>query len=109
MSFGATLKNLRMKRGESLQRAADAVGISKAHFWELERGQSNNPSVNLLRAIADHYGVSISYLTGEDRTSEEDERAFAMFRQYKDLNERDQQLIDMIFEQRRHKDRDNEN
>ena len=34
------LKELRLKKKLSLQELADAVGVSKAHVWELETGKS---------------------------------------------------------------------
>lgn len=69
-SFAARLKQLRIKKGESLQEAANAVGISKPHFWELERGDSRNPTKEVLERIADHYKCTIAYLLGE-QTQEE--------------------------------------
>jgi transcriptional regulator with XRE-family HTH domain len=102
-SFAARLKSLRLKKGESLQVAADAVGISKAHFWDMEAGKSKNPSADLLRAVADHFNVSISALIGEESASQEDEEVVAMFRQYRDLTTQDKELIELIFKQRRKK------
>lgn len=69
-TFAAALKLLRLKHGESLQKAADAVGISKPHFWDLERGESKNPSKELLERIAIHYDTTVSYLVGESRLKE---------------------------------------
>jgi len=60
------LRALRTERGETLQEVADAVGCSKPHLWELETGRSGNPRLQLLRALAAHYGVRVAYLIGED-------------------------------------------
>jgi len=37
MTLGARIAQLRRNKGESLQKVADAVGVSKAHIWELEK------------------------------------------------------------------------
>ena len=44
MSLATKLKDLRVKSGQSLQQVADGVSVSKAHIWQLERGDSTNPS-----------------------------------------------------------------
>ncbi|MBL6426792.1 MAG: helix-turn-helix transcriptional regulator [Maritimibacter sp.] len=64
MEIGERLMRLRQSSNQSLQQVADAVGVSKAHVWELEKGRSRNPSFELVRKLASHYGVSIDVLTG---------------------------------------------
>ncbi len=70
MSIASRLKELRLKKGVSLQDVADAVGSSKPHIWELERGERDNPSIDLLRRIAEYYGVNIAYLAEGQRDDE---------------------------------------
>ena len=65
MQIGEKLFSLRQKSGQSLQQVADAVGVSKAHVWELEKGRSANPSFDLVRKLAAHFGVSIDVLAGD--------------------------------------------
>lgn len=62
MNIANRLKFLREKSGESLQQVANGSGCSKCHVWHLEMGKANNPSINLLRALARHFRVSVSYL-----------------------------------------------
>ena len=38
MGLGVQITQLRLQKAESLQQVADAVGVSKAHIWELEKG-----------------------------------------------------------------------
>lgn len=64
MQMEQRLYDLRQKTGESLSEVAAKVGVSKAHIWELEKGRSKNPSFELVRKLAEHYGVSIDVLTG---------------------------------------------
>jgi transcriptional regulator with XRE-family HTH domain len=94
MALGARLKELRMRAGESLQQVADAIGSSKAHIWELETGKNKNPSVDSLNKLADHFGVTVAFLVGEDpKASDEEPELVAMFRQLKKLSDRDRGTI----------------
>lgn len=95
MAFEAQrLKELRLKRGESLQELADAVKASKAHVWELETGRSKNPSVELLTSLAKHFKVPVAQLIGEDpNATHEEQELVAMFRDLKDLTARDREIL----------------
>jgi len=99
MAFSAQLKRLRLKKGESLQELADAVGLSKAHVWELERGSSSNPTKEVLERFSDHFKVPVAELIGE--TSDAEDRDLAiMFRHLRDIDPAErahiQALIDSI-------------
>ncbi len=72
MSLGARIKELRLKKGASLQTVADAVGASKPHIWELERGTTKNPSLELLTKLATYFRVSVDYLAGTGEDNEMD-------------------------------------
>ena len=65
MELSEKLKELRLGSGQSLQQVADAVGASKAHIWDMEAGRSSNPSLDLLRKLADNFRISVSNLIGE--------------------------------------------
>lgn len=95
MSLGRRITELRMKRGQSLQQVADAVGVSKAHIWELEKGRAANPSMNLVTRLADHFGVKVAYLVGEDPGADDaDAKVAAMFRQAHHLDRADLDILD---------------
>lgn len=51
------LKNARELRKWSLQEAADAMGITKAHLHALESGSSDNPTLRIVAAIVIVYGI----------------------------------------------------
>ncbi|MGH1432579.1 MAG: helix-turn-helix domain-containing protein [Neptuniibacter sp.] len=70
MTLGARLKNLRVDKGASLQTVADAVGASKPHIWELEKGSSKNPSLDLVTKLANYYSVSVDFLIGVEGADE---------------------------------------
>ena len=44
MSFGKTLKELRLKSGRSRYRIAQYSGITEAYILRLEKGERSNPS-----------------------------------------------------------------
>jgi transcriptional regulator with XRE-family HTH domain len=65
MTIGDRIKELRLRKRETLQEVADAIGASKAHVWELENNTSKNPSIELLRSLAAHFDTTVSYLIEE--------------------------------------------
>jgi transcriptional regulator with XRE-family HTH domain len=90
VAIAVKVKELRMKKGLSLQQVADGVGSSKAHIWEIETGKNKNPSIDSLNKLADFFEVSVTYLIGEDPNSEgEEPELVAMFRELKGLSESD--------------------
>lgn len=95
MALGRRMTELRMKKGQSLQQVADAVGVSKAHIWELEKGKTDNPAMALVTRLADHFGVSVAFLVGEDRDAEDaDVELQRMFRQAQVLDDRERKILD---------------
>lgn len=94
MSIAARLHNLRLKKGQSLQEVADAVGVSKTHIWELEKGRTENPSLEMLTRLANHFGITIRSLVGEEPESSEDERLIRMFRQAGELTDAEKDILD---------------
>ena len=94
MALKDRLTRLRLAKGESLQEVADAVGVSKAHIWELEKGRTDNPSIALVTRLADHFGLSLAALVGEDPAAEGATRIGRMFRQADDLDQEDLELLD---------------
>jgi transcriptional regulator with XRE-family HTH domain len=97
MNIGEKLFSLRQKSGQSLQQVADKVGVSKAHVWELEKGRSKNPSFELVRKLATHYGVSIDVLTGEAaEPNESDLQIERIHRGLDTLTDRDRQIVEQM-------------
>ena len=90
MNLGGRLSRLRQRKGKSLQDVAEAVGVSKAHIWELEKGRADNPSMGLVTRLADHFEVSVSFLVNEEiEAPDADVDLARMFRQARDLDDHD--------------------
>ena len=95
MGVGARIVELRLKKGFSLQEVADAVGVSKAHIWDLEKGRADNPSMALVQNLAEHFGVSTAYLIGEDiNAPDADVELTRMFRQASKLSPHERAIIE---------------
>lgn len=99
MGLGRRITKLRQKTKESLQDVATAVEVSKAHIWELEKGRTDNPSMDLVRRLADHFGVSVAMLVGEDSKAEDaDPQLQRMFRQAQKLKPNERQMLDEMMQ-----------
>ncbi len=60
--FGDHLRGLRQAQGFSLDDLASKAGISRAYLWKLERLPDANPSLKLLRKLADALGTTVGDL-----------------------------------------------
>ncbi|MGE5623821.1 MAG: helix-turn-helix domain-containing protein [Methanocella sp.] len=65
VTLGDRLARLREQRGLILMAVADAVGITFTYLSMLEQGK-RKPSREVLRKLAEFYGVSTDYLLGID-------------------------------------------
>ena len=100
MSFATKLHELRIANRLSLQQVADKVGTSKAHVWNLEKGQTDNPSMELVLKLADLFRVRVADLVGENPDAEgEDPEIIAMFRDLKKLEDDDREIIKGLMDQ----------
>lgn len=97
MSLGEKLKGLRAKKRESLQQVADSVGVSKAHIWDMERGSSANPSLELLKQLAEHFSVTVAYLA-DDLATPEESAPLQFFREFEQLSEKDWETLRTVAE-----------
>ena len=104
MSFASKLHDLRIARRLSLQNVADAVGISKAHVFNLEKGLTANPSMELVKSLADLFKVRVADLVGENPEAEDQPAEMvAMFRDLKKLDESEREMIRMLMETMKNK------
>ena len=107
MTLASRLRELRTARRLSLQDVADEVGISKAHVFNLEKGITKNPSMDLVSKLAELYRVRVSDLVGENPDAEDQPaEVVAMFRDFRDLSEPDREMIAMMIDTMKKKRRD---
>jgi transcriptional regulator with XRE-family HTH domain len=99
MSFASKLHDLRVAQRLSLQDVANAVGISKAHVFNLEKGITANPSMDLVVKLAELFRVRVADLVGDNPDAEDQPaEVVAMFRDLKSLDEQDRETIKLMME-----------
>lgn len=87
IKFGARIKELRMKKGLTLDQLAQATKSSKSYIWELENKNPPRPSAEKLTEIAKELGVTVDYLYGRDDQTFDEAEDVAFFREYSVLPE----------------------
>ncbi|RVQ67177.1 XRE family transcriptional regulator [Croceicoccus ponticola] len=99
MSFASKLHDLRVGQRLSLQDVANAVGISKAHVFNLEKGITANPSMDLVVKLAELFRVRVADLVGENpEADDQPAEVVAMFRDLKNLDRGDRETIKLMME-----------
>ena len=63
--LGAKIKLHREASNKSLQEIADLIGTSKSHVWEMENGKCVNPSLWMVKSMANAFGYTVSGFIGE--------------------------------------------
>lgn len=100
MAIGDRVKELRLRKNQSLQQVADAIGGSKAHIWDIEAHRSKNPSLDLLQKLASHFGTTVSYLIGEPEANLD--RAAQFFRKngpkFEAMNDQNLEVIENLLD-----------
>lgn len=89
--LGARLKELRKKRGLTLDKLAELTGSSKSYIWELENKSPPRPSADKLSKIADKLGVTITFLIGEQ--AEEDATDANFYRNFQKLDKDKKEML----------------
>ena len=72
LTFGEYLKQLRLKKGLTLNRLAKLAGLSPSYLSRIERGERNIPNARFLNSLAPHLSLSsqeimiaVGYLNNE--------------------------------------------
>ncbi|MDG6078963.1 XRE family transcriptional regulator [Erythrobacter litoralis] len=99
MSFAHRLREQRMAKRMSLQDVATAVGISKAHVFNLEKAKTSNPSMELVMKLAELFRVRVTDLVGDNpEAADQPAEMVAMFRDFKALDEDDREAIRLMMD-----------
>src|ERR671917_1894509 len=69
LQLGARVKELRKRRGMTLEALAERSGVSRAMLSKLERGEKN-PTLVVTARIAEGFGVTLSGLLGTEERRE---------------------------------------
>lgn len=88
-ALGTKIKELREKKGYTLEKLADLTGSSKSYIWELENKAPPRPSAEKISKIAYQLGVTIEYLLDEGaRVTMEDAADARFYRKYQQMDDK---------------------
>lgn len=92
--LGAKIKELRKKKGLTLEQLAEKIGSGKSYIWELENRGVKRPSAEKLTLIAKALDVTTEYLVNNEQTElSQDMKREVFFRKFNGLNPEDQKKI----------------
>ena len=74
---GIRLYTIRDKKGETLEKVAEAVGISHVALSRYENGQ-RMPKMDILARLAEYYGVTVDSLIGREKEPEQEDDAWSI-------------------------------
>ena len=100
MSLAQRLRELRAKKEVSLQVVADVIGATKPHVWELEKGRTKNPSLELLKQLSIYYGVTLDFLAGMAEQDSSDVHYSALLRKLdpESMSESDWKVVEQAMD-----------
>ena len=84
--LGDRVRELRRKKGLTLEALAERVGSSKSYMWEIENKDVARPSAEKLHQIAVALGTTTDYLIAADDVTEVTAEDEAFFRQYRKMD-----------------------
>lgn len=62
--IGTRIRNLRVKKGETLRMTSEAIGVDFSHLSKVETNKSL-PSVEVLQKLSEHFDIPVGYFFGE--------------------------------------------
>ncbi len=84
--FGERIRELRKKKGMTLDQLAAATDSSKSYIWELENKDPPRPSAEKIAKIAAALDVTGDYLMGVDDGNLQAAEDKAFFRKYSQMS-----------------------
>ena len=86
-ALGDKIRELRKKKGYTLERLAELTRSSKSYIWELENKNPPRPSADKVARIASVLGVTSDYLVDRtDKTDVAEAADQAFFRRYRKMD-----------------------
>ena len=85
--LGTKIRELRTRKGYTLDRLAELTDSSKSYIWELENKNPPRPSADKVAKIASALGVTSDYLVDtKDSVTVEDAADQAFYRKYREMD-----------------------
>lgn len=86
-ALGTKIRELRKKKGFTLDKLAELTEFSKSYIWELENKDPPRPSAEKVARIAAALGVTSDYLVDTTATLKvEDAEDQAFYRKYREMD-----------------------
>lgn len=86
-ALGNKIRELRKKKGYTLEKLAELTESSKSYIWELENKNPLRPSADKVARIASALGVTSDYLVDDTETMQvADATDEAFFRRYRKMD-----------------------
>ena len=86
-ALGDKIRELRKKKGYTLEKLAELTESSKSYIWELENKNPPRPSADKVARIASALGVTSDYLVDPtDKTNVVEATDQAFFRRYRKMD-----------------------
>jgi len=93
-ALGDKIKELRDKKGYTLEKLAELTDSSKSYIWELENKAPPRPSAEKVSKIAEQLGVTIEYLLDNQASITVENATDARFyRKYQQMDEKTKSKI----------------
>jgi transcriptional regulator with XRE-family HTH domain len=91
--LGDRVRELRRKKGLTLEALAERVGSSKSYMWEIENKDVARPSAEKLHQIAVALDTTTDYLIAAEDVTEADAADRAFFRDYRRMPPKSKQKL----------------
>lgn len=96
--LGERIRELRLRKGLTLEALAEKVSSSKSYIWELENKSVTRPSAEKLRLIAIALDTTTDYLIAAESVDPETEADKNFFRKYKRLDDSSKKRLQRILD-----------
>lgn len=98
-ALGSKIKELRGRKGYTLEKLAELTGSSKSYIWELENKAQSKPSADKISKIATTLEVTIEYLIGNEKNiSAEDATDAVFYRKYQQMDDKTKEKIRLFMD-----------
>lgn len=91
--LGERVRELRLKKGLTLESLAERAGSSKSYMWEIENKEVARPSAEKLHMIAQALETTTDYLLAVDKVTEADAADADFFRNYQKMKPRSKEQL----------------